>query len=331
MNVIISNKYQSLLGTLNIDVIKSINGVFEVSELVNQFTHFFYNKMIIDVTAIKDYENINVIQEISLNFDMSKVILLLDDSETVNSPKYLSQLVSMGIYNFTKKPDVVTFLIDNPNSYKDVASYQQLNATIETEKEIKLNTKVDNTKGFIGQRVIGIKNLTTHAGSTTLAYMLKMHLSKHYTVKCVELDTNDFMYFSDKDLEFTTSDNINSYIANNSDKEIIIVDLNNSQGLVNSETLYLIEPGIIKLNKLIKADNKIFDKIKNEKIILNRSSLTSKDVTDFERESGSKIFANIPNLDDKMDKDPVITSLLISLGFTRLSEKDESKGVFGIF
>ena len=33
---------------------------------------------------------------------MNKVILLLDDSEAVNAPIYLSQLVSMGIYNFTK-------------------------------------------------------------------------------------------------------------------------------------------------------------------------------------------------------------------------------------
>ena len=33
MNVIISNKYQSLLASLNIDVIKSINGEFSVDEL----------------------------------------------------------------------------------------------------------------------------------------------------------------------------------------------------------------------------------------------------------------------------------------------------------
>ena len=37
MNVIVSNKYQSLLGTLNIDVIKTINGEFTVQDLVNQF------------------------------------------------------------------------------------------------------------------------------------------------------------------------------------------------------------------------------------------------------------------------------------------------------
>ena len=79
MNVIISNKYQSLLATLDIDIIKSLNGVFEVDEIVANFSNFYYNKMILDITAIKDYQNIATIQELSVNMDMSKIILLLDD------------------------------------------------------------------------------------------------------------------------------------------------------------------------------------------------------------------------------------------------------------
>ena len=46
MNVIVSNKYQSLLSSLNIDVIKSINGEFTVEELVSQFQSFYFNKRI---------------------------------------------------------------------------------------------------------------------------------------------------------------------------------------------------------------------------------------------------------------------------------------------
>ena len=41
MNVIVSNKYQNLLSTLDIDVIKSINGEFEIEDLVKQFTNFY--------------------------------------------------------------------------------------------------------------------------------------------------------------------------------------------------------------------------------------------------------------------------------------------------
>ena len=40
MNVIVSNKYQSLLASLNIDVIKSINGEFSVDDLIAQFSTF---------------------------------------------------------------------------------------------------------------------------------------------------------------------------------------------------------------------------------------------------------------------------------------------------
>lgn len=329
MNVIISNKYQALLGVLDIEVIKSINGVFSVEEIVSQFSNFFFNKMIIDITAIEDYENTRMIQELSMNLDMSKVILLLDDSEIVNSPMYLSQLVSMGIYNFTRKVDVIKFLIDNPNSYKDVANYQQLSAS----SSVNFNSKLEKqeTKGFIGQRILGIKNVTEHAGATTLTYLFKKHIEKFYQVKAVELDANDFVFFNDKELESINSNNLSNYISSNSEVEVILVDLNNNEDNFCTEVIYLIEPGLIKLNKLIKKDNKIFGKLKGKKIILNRSVLNDKDIEDFEKESASKVYYNLPNVDDKLDETTDVINLLISLGFTRFTEENEEKGIFGIF
>ena len=152
MNVIISNKNQALLANLPIDVIKTLNGVFTVDDLASQFKNFYYNKMIIDITALENYEDTNNIQSLSVALDMSKVILLLDDSPRVNSPFYLSGLVSMGIYNFTKNVDDIPFLIDNPNTYKDVANYHNLNITAE---DTKLNDNhKDNSVGFIGQRIM---------------------------------------------------------------------------------------------------------------------------------------------------------------------------------
>ena len=129
MNVIVSNKNKEILSNLDIDLIKSIDGEFTPEEIAAQFPpNFYFNKMVLDITAVKGYEKINIIQELSLLMDMSKVVLFLNDSPIVNSPTYLSQLVSMGIYNFTKTIDAVKFLIDNPNTYTDVASYHQLNA-----------------------------------------------------------------------------------------------------------------------------------------------------------------------------------------------------------
>ena len=313
MNVIVSNKYQTLLGTLDIDVIKTVNGIFTVQDLLNQFNNFFYNKMIIDITAIKNYENVNIMRELSINFDMNKIIILLDDSAVVNSSAYLSQLVSIGIYNFTRSVDAVPFLIDNPNSYKDVAAYQNLNINFDA----KLNN-ADNTPVKLEQRVIGFKNVTEHAGATTLVYMLKKELQNTYKVKAIEVNSNDFEYFNDKTLESADFMNVSFKIANNSDAEVILVDLNDGPESVCTEIIYLIEPGIIKLNKLIRNDRKIFDKLRNKKIILNKSVLNNRDVSDFEHESGSKIFFNIPCLDEKLDSNKKINEFLIALGFSRL-------------
>ena len=328
MNVIVSNKYQSLLASLNIDVIKSINGEFSVDDLIAQFSTFYYNKMILDITAIKGYEDINIMQNLSVNFDMSKVILLLDDSEVVNSPVYISQLISMGIYNFTNDVNTIKYLIDNPNQYKDVANYHNISGF----KKPVLNEKaIDNTRGKIGQKIIGFKNVTEHAGATTLIYLLKLHLEKSYKVKAVEIDKNDFVYFNDESLESISSLGFNDFLSQNSDYDVILVDLNEGNVLEYChDIVYLIEPGLIKLNKLIRQDNAIFEKLSDKNIFLNRSVLSEKDVMDFEKESGSKVFFNMPCLDDKLDDQKIINIFLTNLGFSRV-EENSSNGIFSIF
>ena len=328
MNVIVSNKYQSLLASLNIDVIKSINGEFSVDDLIAQFSTFYYNKMILDITAIKGYEDINVMQNLSVNFDMSKVILLLDDSERVNSPMYISQLISMGIYNFTNDVNTIKYLINNPNQYKDVANYHNISGF----KKPTLNERaVDNTRGKIGQKIIGIKNITEHAGATTLIYLLKLHLEKYYKVKAVEIDKNDFMYFNDSELESISSLGFVDFLSQNSNYDIILVDINEANlNEYCQDMVYLIEPGLIKLNKLIRQDNTIFERLSGQKIVLNRSVLNEKDVLDFEKESGCQVFYNIPYLDDKLDDQPIINNFLTSLGFSRIDENG-STGIFSIF
>lgn len=330
MNVIVSNKYQDLLNTLDIDIIKNINGVFTVEELAAQFTNFYYNKMILDITAIRDYENINTMQQLSVTMEVSNIILLLDDSELINSPKYLSQLVSMGIYNFTRNIDSVKFLIDNPNSYKDVAQYHQLNGVMTED-----TTEDSGGYNRLGLRVIGVKNVTNHAGSTTLTYLLKRQLEKKYNVVAVEVDEHDFIYFNDKSLKSTSSLDLPTFIANNSNAEVILVDLNDRGSITScTEVLYLIEPGLIKLNKLIRKDKKAFEKLKDKKIVLNRSVLNSADINDFEYESHSKVFYNIPYLDDKLENHKVLQDFLVELGFVRLEDKEDegkSNKLFSIF
>lgn len=335
MNVIVSNKYQGELNSLDIDIIKNINGEFSVDDLISQFTNFYFNKMILDITSLKDYQNIETIQSLSLNMDVSNIILLLDDSEAVNSPRYLSSLVSMGIYNFTRNIDSISFLIDNPNTYKDVAQYHLLNNSIDDSNYSSEGNNSTSTPKNISLRVIGIKNITPHAGSTTLTFMLKKILEKYYSTVAVEVDEHDFIYLNDKTLKTCSSLDLPAFIATNQDKEVILVDLN-ERGSVSActEVIYLVEPGLIKLNKLVRQDKRAFEKLVGKKIVLNRSILNDKDVRDFEFESHSKVFYNVPSLDDKLNNQKELEGLLLRLGFVRInnsSDNNKNSKLFNIF
>ncbi len=341
MNVIVANKYVAMLSNLNIDLIKSMTGEFEVDDLINTFDNFFFNKMILDITAVKNYQDIETIQKLSFGLDMSKVILLLDDSNVVNSPNYLSQLVSMGIYNFTRNIDTIAYLIDNPNTYKDVAQFQQLSAGVghnegfsshggKGDKFINDNVIM---RGFGGTRVIGFKDLTDHAGATSLIYMIKKQAEVKFKVLAVEVDKNDFVYLNDGDLRSVSTAELPSIIKNpNSDYDMILVDLNSSPEEKNiGEVLYLIEPSTIKLNKMIRRDRNILDKLRNMKIILNQSLLNDIDVKDFEYEAKCKVFFNMPPLDDKKEQHKAIDDLISLLGFGQkqpVSKKTNRGGSF---
>ena len=50
---------------------------------------------------------------------------------------------------------------------------------------------------------------------------------------------------------------------------------------------------------LINKD--VFEKLEDKKIVLNKSLLSPKDVTDFEFESRSKIAYNMPPLNDRIE------------------------------
>lgn len=326
MNVIISNKYKHELDDLEIDVSKKLEGEHEVDEIVDTFSNYFFNKMIIDITAIKDYQNLNNLQKISINLNVEKIIFLLDRENV--SPSFLSQLVGIGIYNFTTTKDGVMYLYNNPNSYRDVVQYQDSNfGVINTESSNDkktfndFNNSVDYDEPLTysnvrsgGQRIIGIKNITKGAGATTLAYMLKNTLSNYKDVVAIEIDKKDFIFFRDTDLVSVESRNLRNELSKYQNKDIIILDLNNSSDSnLCTDILYLIEPTTIKLNKMIMLDRKVFEKLMGKKIILNKSLLEKKDIVSFEFETNSKVFYNIPPLDDKQDNNEQLLPLIEKL------------------
>ena len=330
MNVIIANKYQSMLDSLNIDVIKSLNGQFEVDDIINQFQNFFFQRMILDITALKNYKDIKTLQKLSISLDMDKIIILLDDTVEGSSDEFLSKLISMGIYNFTKNIDGIMYLYNNPNSYRDVAHIQQLDSTSTEQVVVE---KFDTT--VTGTRIIGIKNVTKQTGATTLTYMMKKQLEQHYSVVALEVNRDDFKYFHDKRMYSTTNSEIGNMIAKYNDKDVILIDVNDSTQALDlcHEVLYLVEPSVIKLNRLMLARPKTFKELKGKKIILNQSLLNPKDVLDFEYESGAKVFYNMPPLDEREKSIHALNVFLYKIGFTKQQslEQDKKFSLLGLF
>lgn len=318
MNVIVSNKYQAMLQNLDIDVIKNLQGEFDVEELVSNFKNFFFQRMILDITALKNYKDIKTLQKLSVSLDMDKVILLLDDSTEGTSTEYLSKLISIGIYNFTKNVEGIMYLYNNPNTYRDVAHIHQLDA-VNGGAEIVVE---NYNQQVVGTRIIGIKNVTRQTGATTLTYMMKNELEEAYSVAAIEVGKSDFRYFNDRSLISSTATEVGNHVAKHMDKDVILIDLNDNKNIEDlcQEVIYLIEPSIIKINKLMLINSKVFGTLKNKKVVLNQSLLSPKDVLDFEYESRTKIYYNLPPLDEREKGSNALIAFLIKLGFNRLQK-----------
>ncbi len=329
MNVIICNQRKELLTNLNIDIIKTLEGQYDVEQIIDMFKNFYYQRMILDITALKDYTDIKILQKLSISLDMEKVILLLDDNEESSSPNYLSKLISMGIYNFTRNIEGVLYLYNNPNSYRDVAQYHQLDDNQEANV-IYQGTEVEYC------RIIGVKNVTDEAGATTFCHMMVNELKKNYNVIGVEVDNSQFNYFNNKLLHSVSSRDLGKFIEKNKDKDAIIIDVNNNPialGMVQ-EVIYLVEPTTIKLNKLMNIKRNAFKELSGRKVILNKSLLNSKDVLELQYEAKAKFFFNMPPLNERDEKIAIMDTFLAKLGFLKQQGEEENekrKKIFGLF
>lgn len=321
MDTVIANKYSDTLSTLNIEVSKKLEGVYEVDEIISTFGNYFFNKMFLDITAIKDYKDLTNLQKLSMSIDMDKVILLLDKDDSISdSEPFLAKLVNMGIYNFTKDQNNLMYLYTNPNVYRDVAYLQKID-TGENN-----NTTTDSSHSVSNKRIIGIKNITDSAGATSLIYMLKKVLSSYYSVMALEVDKRDLTYFKDKDTLTVKDDEINNIISKYNSIDIFLLDLNKSnKEYLCTDVLYLVEPSILKLNKLAIINPKIINDIKGKKVVLNKSLLSESEIADFEVETRIKVYYNIPPLNDKKDNSDILSPLLEKLGYIKKSEETEKK------
>lgn len=337
MDTIVGNKYLDVFSSLNIEVSKKMEGEYDVSEIISTYETYFFNRMFLDITAIKDYKDLTNLQKLSMGINMDKVIILLDKDDAISDSDYfLSKLVSMGIYNFTKDVNNLMYLYSNPNSYRDVAYLQEINESVNE------NVSFNNLSHDLpGKRVIlGIKNVTESAGSTTLTYLIKKVLSDYYSVMAIEIDKRELTYFRDKDTLSIKETEFDNTISKYGSVNFFIVDLDKSnKEHFCDEVLYLVEPSTIKLNKLMLINPNVFKELNNKKIILNKSLLNDSDISSFEVEAGVKVFYNISPLNDKEDCSGILLPLLEKLGYVKASSNNDvdysdistKKGIFSIF
>ena len=335
MNVIVSNAQQNALANLDIDVIKSISGEYDVTEIVEMFKNFFYSKMILDVTSLKKYNDIKTYEVLTKGLDPDKIIFLLPEGSNLCTPHFLSQLISLGVYNFTTNLKGIKYLLKKPNTLQDVEKITKM-ANIEKSKETGAATVATvSTKVEKGTTIIGFRNVTEHAGATTFIYMLKKELALTIgsnQVVAVEIDKNDFSLFGDKDMISIRSSEIQSMIDRYSNVSIILVDLNKCQDdHFCSDVIFLLEPSTIRLNMLVRRNRAVFEKLRNSKVVLNQSLLLNNDVFDFEGEAGLKVFYNMPPLDERK-RNAIIVDFLSKLGILPVSTTSGgSNRIFGLF
>lgn len=231
-----------------------------------------------------------------------------------------------------KKMQYDDFYVDN--SIKEGDTYQEekvsdnqsvdngeQNELINEKEEIKQEEQVSNVNDnqfnnsyyideskFLNKKIVGFKNVTSHAGTTTIMFLLKKMLQNKFkkSVLALEVETDDFKYYQEEDMISVEKDKLKSSIAN-SDAEIILVDINNYTGEKDyfNDVVYLVEPSIIKLNKLMIDDRYAFRSLDGKKVILNQSFLSNSEASAFAKEADVEVFMNIPTLNDRVNNDQI--------------------------
>ena len=151
-------------------------------------------------------------------------------------------------------------------------------------------------------------------------------------VIALEIDKTDFLSFGDKTMISTTSNEVKRLIMKLNQASIILIDLNNTaQKNICTSIIYLIEPSTIKLNNLMRRNKVIISTLKEKQIMLNKSLLTPKEVSEFEFESGIKVIYNMPPLNDRKRNAVIAEFLRVLHLIGNENHGGSTSKIFGLF
>ena len=328
MNILIKSNSNSILNNLSIDVIKTLVGEFTRDDLEKELSLLTYNYVIIDINSIKNYYDDNYLYSFLEFFPSpNQLIIVLNDEFASNSKIFLNKLINKGYYNFATSDSAITRLIERPNTYEDVKKFLEGNdylkeETIVSGRETKEEFKTD-------KMIIGIENGVPHSGATTFMYFLVNSFPENIKVKGIEMNKYSSSYFKDdKIITCDSKDQLEIVIKTLKDIDIFVIDLNNSNVIdLCKQVLYLVEPGTIKINKLIKGNSDNYQKLIGKNIILNRNTIPEDQLSNFEYETKLKIFGTIPNLNDRIDNQKYFQTIIKKLSI----QKPKKPSIFDLF
>ena len=153
--------------------------------------------------------------------------------------------------------------------------------------------------------VVGFRNITEHAGTTTLIYKLNETLEnrdrKH--VALVEVGTNDLSFFRLAETASVQENELDNCLNNYSTRyDYVFVDLNQTGNDSSCNlVLYLVEPTKIKINKLIVQNRNIFNELKDKYVVLNKSMLSDNEIGIFSQEAKMPFYATVGPFNDRTE------------------------------
>ena len=180
--------------------------------------------------------------------------------------------------------------------------------------------------------VVGFRNVTEHAGTTTLLYKMKETIENRdrKRVALVEIGTNDFMYFRLNDA-ITINENeldacLNSYVNK---YDYVFVDLNNTTNdSICNFVLYLVEPSKIKINRLVVQNRNVFNELKGKYVVLNKSMLSDNEKGIFSQEANLPFYASVAPFNDRVDT-TAIDELISKINNEKNTNNQEPSGQQG--
>ncbi len=179
--------------------------------------------------------------------------------------------------------------INNDNSFLDMNQSESFINNLEQNKAL----------------IIGFRNVTEHAGTTTLIYKLKETLENrnHKHIALVEVGSNDLSFFRLTEAVSIEENELDNCLKNYSTRyDYVFVDLNHTlNDSICDFVLYLVEPTKIKVNKLVVQNRNVFNELKGKYVILNKSMLSDNEKGIFSQEAKIPFYASVSPFNDRKE------------------------------